>query len=359
MDALINEILNPVLPNPDNFPRRLRLPVIEISSRGSLGKTQLLYYICAVSTLPIWLKGKDSAVVVIDCPCKFDVKRLYVVMRGYAIKQQFFDNQKPLTDRQLHKTILGALTHVHIFQPKNSGQLLATIKNIKPYLYGETEHKHLSGRKKVDCIMIDGISRFIWEDRFHDYGAVMVDEDHPDWIDLWGRYEEITNELRAVAISLCCFIVITNIGFNLRYDPDKAPVLYTPGDKSTQYRPAKVTAWHRYYEPWRLDLPTRPPSFARPYLAHVLPQPWTPFVNVKLVLQRAKDSVPRFPKGTSMLWAIKNRKSHLVAVNNGGIVGFADPIGLGGGLQRLVQAVNNGTGNFYLQIRENEVDVTT
>lgn len=281
------------------------------------------------------------------------------MMRGYVTKKQAFNNQKPLTDRQLHKIILGALAHVHTFRPANSGQLLATIENIKPYLYGETEHKHFSSQKKVDCIMIDGISRFIWEDRFHDYGAVMVDEDHPDWINLWGRYEEITKELQAVATSLCCFIVITNLGFNSRYDPDKAPVLHRLGEKSVQYRPAKVSAWHRYYDPCRLDLPTRPPSFARPYLAHVLPQPWTPFINVKLVLQRVKDNIPQFPKETSMLLAIKNRQPYLAAVHNSGIVGFADPIGLGGGLQKSVHAVNNGTGNFYLYIRKDEVDVTT
>lgn len=279
-------------------------------------------------------------------------------MKGYAKKHQALATQKSLTDRQLHKIILGALTHVHIFQPKDSGQLLATIKNIKPYLYGETEHKHYSAQKKVDCIMIDGISRFIWEDRFHDYGAVMVDEDHPNWINLWSRYEEITNELRAVATTLCCFIVVTNIGFNLRYNPDKAPVLYAFGEKRTQYRPAKVTAWHRYYEPWKLDLPTRPPSFPRPYLAHVLPQPWTPFVNVKLVLQRARENIPQFPKGTPMLLAMRNREAHVAAVRDSGIVGFADTIGLGGGLQNSVQAVNNGTGNFHLYINKDGVDVT-
>lgn len=296
--------------------------------------------------------------VVIDCPCKFDAKRLYVVTREYARKQQAFPVGEPLTYRQLHKIVLGALTHVHIFQPKDSGQLLETIKNIKPYLYGQTDHKHRSARKEVDCIMIDGISRFIWEDRFHEYGAIMVDEDHPDWINLWGRYGEITNELRAVALSLCCFIVVTNVGFNLRYDPDKAPVLHTLGEQSTQYRPANITAWHRYYEPWRLDLPTRPPNFVRPYLAHVLPQPWTSFVNVKLVLQREKDSFPRFAMGTSMLGAIKNRDAHVMAVRNSGIVGFANPIGLGGGVQRGVEAANNGTGNFHLYIREDGVDVS-
>lgn len=347
-----------MLSNPDNFPKRLRLPVIEISSRGSLGKTQLLYYICAVSTLPAWLGGKDSAVVVIDCPCKFDARRLYTVMTEYARKQQELTVETPLADGELHKIVLAALIHVHIFQPKDSGQLLATIKNIKPYLFGATEHEHHSGPKAVDCIMVDGVSRFIWEDRFHEYGAVMVDEDHPDWINLWQRYEEITHELHAAAASLCCFIVVTNIGFNLRYDPDKAPVLHALGERATQYRPTKITPWHRYYEPWRLDLPSRPPSFVRPYLAHVLPQPWTAFINVKLVLQREKEGCPRFPKGISMMEAVKCREAHVKAVRNTGIVGFANPVGLGGGVKKAVQAANNGTGNFHLYIRKDGVDVT-
>lgn len=356
MDALINEILNPVLADPNNLPKRLRLPVIEISSRGSHGKTHLLYYICAVSTLPTWLKGKDSAVVIIDCLLKFDVKRLYVVMKRYAKQQQALTTQEPLTARQLCKIIAGALKHVHIFQPEDSGQLLETIKNIKPYLYGETEYKHYSAQKQVDCIMIDGISHFIWEDRFHDYGAVMVDEDHPDWINLWDRYERITTELRAVATTLCCFIVVTNIGFMGRYDPDKPPILYALGEKPIQYRPWKLSQWQKWHEPWRANLPSRPPNFVRPYLKHVLPQPWTPFVNVKLVVQRVK--IPQFPRGTLLKDALKNMEVHVAAVQQAGFVGFADPIGLGGGVQKAVEAVNKGTGSFHFYITEKGVDIT-
>lgn len=357
MDALINEILNPVLVDKDNFPKRLRLPVIEISSRGSHGKTHLLYYICAVSTLPTWLKGKDSAVVIIDCLWKFDVNRLHVVMKGYAKKQLALTGEKQLTDHQLDKVIAEALKHVHIFQPEDSNQLLETIKNIKPYLYGETEHKHYSAQKEVDCIMIDGISNFIWEDRFHDYGAVMVDEDHPDWINLWDRYDDITKELRAAATALCCFIVVTNIGFMGRYDPDKPPVLYAFGERPPQYRPWKLSVWQQYYEPWRANLPLRPPNFIRPYLKHILPQPWTPFVNVKLVVQREK--LPQFKKGLPLGEALKARKARLELVQQGRFVGFADTIGLGGGLQKAVQVVNQGTGNFYFYIKPDGVDVTT
>lgn len=353
MDAIINEILNPILVNSQPLPKRLHIPVIEISSRGSCGKTQLLYYICAVSTLPKWLNGKNCAVVVIDCLWQFNVDRLYVVMKGYAMEMRKLSKQDPLTNKHLHRIIKNALKHVHIFQTRSSLQLLNTLKTIKPYLCGETEHKHYSAKKRVDCIMIDGISDQIFKDRFNDYWAIMVDEDDPNHINIKERYENITNELRALAKAFCCYIVVTNMGWKGRYDPDTPPVLYAPGEKRIKYRPRKLSSFDRLYMPWKAKLPIRPRPFDRPYLKHLLPEPWTPFVNVKLVLRPVPPK--RFPPNTTVLQALKMRDIMPKELRR--FVGFSDTIGLGGGLQKAVRATNGGTGQFHFTITEDGVQV--
>ncbi|KAI5838315.1 hypothetical protein DFP73DRAFT_565508 [Morchella snyderi] len=309
IDALLDLILNPSLTAAQKaLPKRLHLPVIELTSRGSCGKTHLLYLICAIATLPSKLGGKGRAVVIIDCKSQFSVNRLYEVMRGYA-RQHLQVLSIPSV--QLHGLLKTALSHVHIFRPISSAQLLLTIQSLKPYLY-TTEHQ--SSKRRIDSILIDGISSFIWRDRWNDYHAIMISQGHPDWIDLQERYSSIVQELQGVAEALGAYIVVTNLGFLGRRGGDL--------DAQPPLRGAKPVAEEKT-------------PIERPYLRNALPAPWNAFVNVKIVLRHfhsGEDEERRF-------------------------VGFSDTVGLGGGLQRAVGEVNGGTGQFWFKITSEGVTI--
>jgi hypothetical protein len=278
-----------------------KCPVVEISSPSSgAGKTQLLYYIIALSILPesfqgIPLGGSNAAVVVLDTDMRFDVHRLAKVTGAIVNRKANQVKQVPVadTEKAMEDVIMqdgdyghlirDILQHVHIFRPQSSSALLSTVQSLSAYLLDLQQH--VSATRMLHSIILDSASAFFWQDRLReniarteDIGrsAPEIEQDRKEGrtFHIQNIYQDIVNELKRLQTCFDCSVVFTTWGIS-------------SASKSTSARDRHGVSSVIY---------TGPPSF-RPHL----PFPWGTFPTLRLVVQR--DAVRPFGLGTTIVEA--------------------------------------------------------
>lgn len=133
---------------------------IELSSRqAASGKTQLLYLLASLVVLPETLHGRESAVVWFDNDGRFSATRLAKILHGHLER-----THPDLPQPEVRSISQQASSHIHVFRPQSSAQLLSTLAGLPSYLLDRT--KHSSGHCPLGMIVLDPATAFYWQDRF-------------------------------------------------------------------------------------------------------------------------------------------------------------------------------------------------
>lgn len=167
------------IPNPSLKPKSP--PFIELTSPGSNdGKSQLLYYVASISTLParlgdILLDGQGASIVVLDTENRFSAARLMQVMKHYISSRisSFEDSARSAQPaspvpvipsmQEMEKSAFEALKHVHVFRPQSLASLISTVEHLPTYLFSPS--RHFSRDRRLAAILLDSASAFFWQDR--------------------------------------------------------------------------------------------------------------------------------------------------------------------------------------------------
>ena len=211
-------------PLPDVSARNIisKGPFIEFISAGSGGgKTHLLYYMATLAILPrthqgIMLNGRDSAVVVLDTDCRFDIQRLTEVMSHYMISQleSSFPSSQPVNGAQfstagkpkvIHDLIQSSLSHIHIFRPWSHTSLLSTISSLPMYLFHSTSHASIN--RPLHSIMLDSASAFFWQTRTEEDTARLSESRAPSTNEV---YTALARQLTDLSRTFSCAIITTS-----------------------------------------------------------------------------------------------------------------------------------------------------
>ncbi|KAI9712232.1 MAG: hypothetical protein M1812_006967 [Candelaria pacifica] len=313
----------------------LKSAVIEITGRSSCsGKTQLLYYITALSVLPAVfqghaLYGKEGAVIVLDTDGRFDVSRLRQVMWHYVRQQQGtrYQSANPSSDVDVDALLTAALHHIHIFRPQSSASLLATIETLPNYLLSATTH--ISQNRCLQTLLLDSASAFFWQDRMADdqLEALAANEgtnkgsETKAFVQTW---QALVRALRYVQSTFGCTIIATNWG------------LFTNTPPQQQQYTSQVTI----------------PSI-RPHL----PPVWTSFCTLRIVVQREK--VRQFVPEMSFMEAVAENDRRLEAVRQAGFSGWVDGWDSEGWSTEIRQRLRTvqGRGSFWFWVRDEGVGI--
>ena len=276
-------------------------PVIEITSSGShQGKTQLLYYLTAIAILPpidgssrVSLGGLDSTVVVLDTDGRFDVMRLAQVMQFYISAYrvlQFGSPNEPerwsaqdiVANDDDSALIRACLKHVHVFCPKSSEALLATLDSLEEWLYNFDEHE--SASRPLSAVLLDSVSSLYWQERrrvddaklpmhhqTNDQSSSAIEPTLPPQ----NTYAVLRRNLTALSKKYSCLVVIAT----------------RSSSQNTRQGPLEATI---------------PPE---------LPLPWSTFPTLRLHIR--KMAVDKFPPMHSIREALRDQSARQEIVNQG------------------------------------------
>ncbi|CAI7659581.1 unnamed protein product [Penicillium glandicola] len=319
--------------------KKQQVPIVEISSSLSAsGKSQLLYYLTALAILPrkcgdISLNGQEASVVFIDTDDRFDAERLRTVARGIVLQQRGLSEPGLGPQHHVEPLLVSSLQHVHVFRPKSSSALLATIHTLESYLFDLSRHR--SASRPLQMIAIDSATAFFWQDRLRDEVARTEEIGRPqaeidserkqrNSFHLSDLYTEVVKELKGLQSQFQCAIVYTTTVSGGRvsgpghYDQSHAPI---------------------------------------PSLRPALPAPWGTFPTLRLIVHRS--SVRPFPPSMAAHAAVKDAPSRQSVVQQGKISAWVNPWGRDEWPRRIVETIeaNNG-GGFSFYIRDSGVEMT-
>jgi hypothetical protein len=340
-------------PGPNRTQKQKRLPVVEISSPSSgAGKSQLLYYVAAVTVLPstfhdVSIGGREGAVVLLDTDGRFDVERLYTIAEGMIWHALHADlkvlkvddhaaEQNPedgINEDEIDSVIRDSLQHVHIFRPQSSFSLLATLKGLDQYLLDLT--KHISAARPLRAMLLDSASSFYWQDRLRDEVArteeigrsaaeTARDRDQKQSFHIPDLYRDLVTEMRRLQHLFDCAVLYTTWGVS------RAP-------------PSVTIPYAR--------LGPGPPSF-RPHL----PPPWgTTFPTLRLVTQR--DAVRAFASDATTVEMERDAPLRQRVVTQGKFSAWIDSWGKEDWPGSVVSALNrmDTQGGFSFWVRRDGV----
>ncbi|KAG0125441.1 hypothetical protein HOY82DRAFT_150121 [Tuber indicum] len=268
---------------------RTRRRVLELLGLGPCtGKTTLLYLLVGLATLPVSLGGKGACAVLLDCSGRFDVVRLRNVVSEFA-------KLGDTGDVEVGHVVGEALEHVHVFRPDTVGEFIATVGGLEEYFL-DRKGNGSSGRELAG-VFVDGVEGFVWEG---------LREGPTD-----GNTEAYTTIIQSLQSLQKTFlqapIIATNNG-TIRSSPDgEAPIYKT-----------------------------------------YLPQVWTAFVGVRIILVRAP--VKPFPVEVSLQKAwMEQQERRLEVVRRNRIEGWVDVGGLGGGVESEIGRLKGG-GRFSFSL---------
>lgn len=327
--------------------QKKRLPVLEFSSPYSgSGKSQILYYLAAIAVLPlayhgVYLDGRGAAVVLLDTDGRFDAVRLRDIAAGIVLQkrraQDEVESEAGHDNIDLNSLLEDALQHVHVFRPRSSSALLATLRHLDTYLLDLS--RHMSASRSLHAILLDSASAYFWQDRLLDevarteeIGRPAVEVEHDrqqkQSFHLAVLYKELAEELQRLQACFGCAVVYTTWGVS-RSSP---PPNHFPGYPVHQ----------------------GPPSF-KPYL----PAPWRTFPAVRLLVQR--DPVRTFGPGTAVAEAEKDAPIRQDVVLRGKFSAWLDPWGREEWPSRVVAALNRsrGHGSFAFYVTREGVSTGT
>ncbi|KAL4962898.1 putative Rad51 family DNA repair protein [Aspergillus stella-maris] len=258
-------------------------PVLELSSISSAaGKSQVLYYLCALAVLPSVFNGTalgfNSGIVLIDTDSRFDPERLRTIARGIVhSKLQAADESEAV-----EAMILASLQHAHVFKPQSSSALLTTLQSLDTYLFDTSQHA--SSNRPVKAIFIDSATAFLWQDklaeeiaRTEEIGRSAAEIERERFergtFHIGDLYADIVTALKRLQHIFDCAVIYTTIFFSGR-----------------QAANTNSSVPYGSYNP--LDSALTGPAFRTP-----LHPPWGLFPTLRLVLQR--DTVRPFPPGVT------------------------------------------------------------
>lgn len=326
-------------------------PVVEISSSSSAaGKSQLLYYLTAITILPLTYEGarvdgKESAVVFIDADGRFDADRLRTVARG-ILHRRLRDQPETIEPAHLEAILLTSLQHVHVLRPQSSSSLLATFHSLDTYLFDLS--RHVSSNRRLHAIIIDSASAFFWQDRLRDEVARIEDIGRPlagierereqkQSFYISDLYAELVKELKRLQRRFSCAIIFTTTSLT--------------GKTSSSHH----TQSYQTSGPFDLYNPPAPPT-KTPALRPFLPAPWGTFPTLRLVVQR--DAVRPFPPNITVHNAERDAANRHEVVKQGKFSGWVNGWGQEEWPSRVVDGIDglNG-GMFVFYARSEGVDI--
>ncbi|KAH7062664.1 putative Rad51 family DNA repair protein [Macrophomina phaseolina] len=307
-----------------------KLPLVELTSVGpGQGKTQLIYLITAIAILPrhydgIDLRGKNSAVVIIDTDGRFSVPRLLQVARCHVHRciqraaAPHDENRPPPSTNNTSNTetlIADSLSHVHIIQPQSHASLLSTLRTLPSYL--SSPRAHPSSHRPLHSIILDSASAFFWplraaEDDAH---AATIGTQQQQQASSSSSsptstaYADLVAELRALAARLDAAVVATT-----------ASVAPRPGDA-----------------PGMAMRPLLPPAFTNA------------FALVRLGVRR--EGVQPFAPAMSVREAQRERAQRQGVVEKGGVGVWVDGWGAAAWGKEVREAMEQGAGRWRFVIR--------
>lgn len=134
------------------------------------GKTNFLYHVTARAVLPSKQGGQGTAVVWFDIDGRFSATRLREVVLGVISSAMVNEDDE-------ESLVQEALTHVHVFQPQSSRQLIETLDWLPSYLLDATAHSSI--HRRLGLLIIDSATAFYWQDRFSSETARFEQPDKP------------------------------------------------------------------------------------------------------------------------------------------------------------------------------------
>lgn len=256
--------------------------VIELTSTGSSqGKTQLLLYLAAISTLPRAYGGKESAVVWFDTALRLCTVRLFKVIQNWLAKSA------PGIPTSDHEALSRhALRHVHVFRPQSSSQLIASLESLSNYLLNSG--RHFSSNRPLSLLVLDSATSFHWQDRLDaDMARIRADPNAAKPANAStksSRAANIIDCLKTVQQSLDCTILLsTDLVLQAR-----------PGAYPTQSEPREAIAL----------------------------TPYSYFAVLTFVLSRIR--VPQFNSSMSLEECVRDQPNRLMAVSRGRFNAYLD-----------------------------------
>ena len=249
------------------------MPVIEIVGLApSSGKTRMLYRITAEALVGESRRGA-GAVVWIDADGHSDYARLHGFLTAVVAGQE--------NAADVGLAVEAHLRHLHIFQPQTSHALLAVLKGLEGYLLNESAHS--SGSRSLRAVIISGLSSFFWQDRRQELDA--EPEHLPPGVAkshiLIERWRAIVASMRGLQSKFDCLVVASNMALTA---PEKSPT--------------------------------------GPVLQPHLPQVWSNFVTLRLLLSKTKG--PKFPLGLSIEEALEQKRSGMQITHESGATAWIE-----------------------------------
>lgn len=290
---------------PDTQLTKTKPAIIELTSRQSAaGKTNLLYYLTALATLPHEVDGKQSAVVWIDNDGRFSASRLSQVLRHHLLqKSDTADNTERSGKITADSIVIQALTHVHVFRPQSSSQVLSILESLPSYLLNQTRHK--SSFRPLGLLIIDSATAFYAQDRF-DAEMARLDaplQQAPAGKPGTSKTAAIITHLRDVQARFeCAVLFTTTTNINSNNNVTILPKQF-PRERSSTSRPPIADR----------PTPITPTTTNTPIVS-----PWTNFATLTLQLERVR--VPQFAPQMTLEQCLHDAESRLEVVRRGRFV---------------------------------------
>ncbi|KAF2175679.1 hypothetical protein K469DRAFT_609921, partial [Zopfia rhizophila CBS 207.26] len=133
------------------------------------GKTHLLYLITSFAILPsrfhgTEIGGKNAAIVVLDPLSHFDVERLAQITIHHIICKLNaagrWQEGDEATQKEIKELLEMSLKHIHIFRPQSHVSLVATLEELKEYLFNDKAHHSI--HRPIHSIILDPADAFYW-----------------------------------------------------------------------------------------------------------------------------------------------------------------------------------------------------
>ena len=260
--------------------QRLRWKPIIIELTSSLpasGKTNFLYYATALAVLPRDHGGHGALAVWFDTDGRFSATRLREVVYGVSLSASSAEDRDSI--------VQDAMTHVHVFRPQSSRQLIDTLDCLPSYLLDPTAHPSI--RRRLALLVLDSATAFYWQDRFDSETARFQHPDQPRATS--SQAAEVITRMKKVQKEFDCAVMF-----------------------STTANPASSAGRHE---------PIAAVEHAAPREARSI-SPWTAFAKLSLKLSRVE--VPKFASHMSLQEYSRDQAQRQEAVSKESFVAEVD-----------------------------------
>lgn len=247
------------------------------SAHSAGGKTNLLYYLSSFSVRSRSSGGNEAAIVWLDTDGRFSSLRLAEV---HSRMVQTHSPQTSKTD--LDAQVKEGLSHIHVFRPQSSAQLLATLESLPDYLLSGGQH-HFQQRP-LGLVILDSATAFYWADRA---GAEVARLSDPRTTAAPPKASQIITHLRELETMFSCTVIFTtdaSLQRKNRSGPDSK---------------ARTVA----------DSPLPPQN------EHAFQDPWTMFATLTFDLHRI--AVPQFAPAMTIDECTRDQPRRIEAVQRG------------------------------------------